>query len=262
MTWLFWLLRQIGLSTHRGLRLALRAIALAEGLYCLHFANVAYESQLFVEAAWWHCGVAAAAFMEFVLADVLADKAFPYDTERKLNLLEMRLGRKVIHAMMDRICDSIRSFHCCDTGRISATVHLLTDLDSTQDDRFRQGLLQLTDYVGPDGGKKGRITPITKGVIGLCVRTRQVETVNFSSREEYFSSMTRYYGFTAHEASQHSAKGRSYLAYPLMKDIESVVGVLYFFTSEPQVFPSAVDLAKIEELARHILRDLQIAGLV
>lgn len=262
MTWLFWLLRQIGLSTHRSLRLALRAIALAGGLFCLHFANVAYESQCFSEAAWWHCGVAVAAFVEFVLADVLADKAFPYDTERKLNLLEKRLGRNIIQAMMDRIGEAIRAFRCCDTHRISATVHLLTDLDSTQDDRFRQGLLQLTDYVGPDGGRKGRITPITKGVIGLCVRTQQVETANFSSREEYSYSMTKYYGFTADEASRHSAKGRSYLAYPLMSNTDCVVGVLYFFTSEPQVFPTAIDLAKIQELARHILRDLQIAGLV
>jgi len=66
-------------------------------------------------------------------------------------------------------------------------------------------------------------------------------------------------GFAKGEAESHTTIGRSYLAEPLFHG-PKVIGVLYFFTSEPQVFPYAAgecDLASDAKDLIDILKQFQ-----
>jgi hypothetical protein len=195
--------------------------------------------------------VLLAAVVEFVFADVLADSSFPFDTERKLALMEKRIGENVIEVITRRLLGIISDLGGCDISLLSATVHIVAELTSTADQRVRKGLLQLTDYVGPEGGKKGRVTLMTQGIKGRCARTASIEIVRFADEKEYLSAMVRSFGFTVEEAERHTKTGRSYLAAPLLRG-NVVLGVLYLFTSEPQVFPRALNVHRIEMDARAI----------
>ena len=257
MNWVYAFLRLAGIRTHRAFRLTLRAIALAGGLYAAFRVSVLLEQSEFDSAWVIYLVVIAAAFLEFVLADVLADRSFPFDTERKLELMERRLGRDVIDTISDRLQQVISEFRGCDTSQISACVHVLAELTATADQRIRIGLLQLTDYVGPYGGSKGRITLITQGVIGRCARTRTMEIVNFADTTDYIESMVREFGFTQAETEGHTKTARSYLAFPLHHRSQ-IVGVLYFFTTESQVFPRAARVERLEEVAREIVNYVKL----
>lgn len=261
MNWAYAFLQLVGIRTHRAFRLTLRAIALACGLYAAFRVSVLLEQCRFDNAWYVYLVVIAAAFLEFVLADVLAERSFPFDTERKLALMERRLGRDVIDTISVRLQQVIGEFLGCDTNQISACVHVFAELTATANQRIRKGLLQLTDYVGPDGGKKGRITLMTQGVIGRCARTGKMETANFGDATDYLDSMVRDFGFTQSEADRHTKTGRSYLAFPLHHK-NQIVGVLYFFTTEPQVFPRAAKVERLEEVGREIVNYVKLLRIV
>jgi len=178
-------LRLIGIRSHRSFRLAIRGTALIVGLLAGYRVGIHMELQEFSQGFWIFLIVLATAILEFVLADVLADQSFPFDTERKLALMERRIGIDAIQTISDRLKHTIREFRGCNTSLVSGTVHVLAELNSTNDSRTRYGLLQLTDYVGPDGGKKGRVTLINQGIIGRCARTEQLESVDFADADEY-----------------------------------------------------------------------------
>ena len=249
------------ITTQRRLRLTLRFVALLVGLLAAFAMSVHLESHDFYAAGKWYVLVVIGALAEFVFADAIAERSFPYDTERKLALMEKRLGRKAIETIALRLRQAISELRGCDSSMVSATVHVITELSATPDQRVREGLLQLTEYVGREGGRKGRITLITQGIIGRCARTKMLETVDFADADEYAESMVRDFGFSAHEAEGHSKLGRSYLAFPL-KYRSRVVGVLYFFSREPQVFPSAIELQRLEELAREVVSYMSLAEIV
>lgn len=154
MRFFYILLRLVGIRSHRSLRLSIRFIALVVGLYCAFRVGVFIQAGKSSTAEWWHFGVIVAAIAEFVFADVLAERSFPFDTERKLALMEKRIGENVIGVVTQRLSGMISEFRGCDSSLISATVHIITELTATADQRVRKGLLQLTDYVGPDGGKR------------------------------------------------------------------------------------------------------------
>jgi hypothetical protein len=250
----------LGVRTHRQFRLVLRALALIAGLVAAFYVSVLVEENEYEIAFRWYLLVVTAAFLEFVVADVLADRSFPFDTERKLSLMERQIGSNAITAIATRLQQVISGFRGCDTLRISGTVHVKVELSSTAEQRLRFGLLQLTDYVGREGGKKGRITLINQGVIGRCARTGEPETVDFADANDYAKAMVREFGFTAEEAERHTKTGRSYLAYPLTVE-NKVIGVIYFFSTEPQVFPRAVRQDQLKDLAREILNYVRFAGI-
>lgn len=255
------LLRALNIRTYQQFRLTLRLIALPIGLICGFIANVYFETNQFWFAGLFYLGIVIATVIEFVLADLLADWSFPFDTERKLQLMERRLGQDTLASIAEKLREVISEFGACDRARISATVHVVAELSSTSDKRVRLGLLQLTDYVGPEGGKKGRLTLITQGIIGRCARTGKVEAIDFADEVEYDHSMVCDFGFTEEETKTHSRTARSYLAVPL-KSEGVTVGVIYFFTSEPQVFPGAVDLAELNKAAKDIVRYLRNVSIV
>src|ERR1700743_1201898 len=192
--------RLFGIRTHRTFRLSIRALTLIVGSCVAFYLSILLQKNEF-SAAWkFFPIVVILAFVEFVLADVLADRSFPFDTERKLAAMEKRLGAQVIYTIEERVKGLIAEFRGCHRSMISGTVHIMAELSSTADHRSRQGLLQLTDYVGPEGGKKGRSTLINQGIIGRCGRTGVLETVGFADQEEYAAAMVRDFGFTQKEA--------------------------------------------------------------
>ena len=254
-------LRFVGIRTHRAFRLFIRFLALLIGL------SAAFQVALFIQqghashAEFWHLAVIIAAVVEFVFADVLAERSFPFDTERKIALMERRLGTNAIQAITRILIETIGELRGCNTSLVSATVHLLIEVAPTADNRVGKGLLQLTDYVGPEGGKKGRLTLITQGVIGRCARTERVEHVGFSDEAEYLTAMVREFGFSRQEAERHSKSGRSYIAVPLLQNM-TIVGVLYFFSSEPQVFPKAASHIELHKTANFIQSLVDVVGLI
>lgn len=253
-------LRRFGIRTRRSFRLTIRAFAIIIGLFTVFFVNVNLGIGDFDTALHLYFIVVVIAILELVLADVLADQSFPFDTERKLALMENRLGADIIQTISNRLSETIKDFRGCDRSSISGTVHIIAELNSTSDKRTREGLLQLTDYVGPEGGQKGRVTLINQGIIGRCARSERVESVDFASSEEYMDAMIREFGFTKRETSRHTASARSYLAYPLVS-ANTLIGVLYFFTTEPQVFPRAASDAHLERLANELVNYLKIVQL-
>lgn len=262
MTKLFYrVLQMVGIRTHRSFRLAVRALALLVGAYAAFQLSVLLQKNQFEMASKLFWIVLATAFLEFVLADVLADHSFPFDTERKFALMEKRLGAQAIKTIEQLMRSLIGEFRCCEHSLVSATVHVKAELSSTADQKLREGLLQLTSYVGRAGGRKGRITLINQGVIGRCARTGNLETVGFADRQEYATAMVREFGFTVDDAERHTTTARSYLAFPLRND-SRVVGVLYFFTPEPQIFPRAVNVQRLGDGAEQIVNYLKLADLV
>ncbi len=261
-TGFFNVLRALGIRTHRAFRLLLRGLALLVGAVAAYRVSYLMEKGDFDGSAIAFGVVLAAAIFEFIVGDLWADRSFPFDTERKLALLEKRLGRNAIETISKRLAEETAHFKGCDTSVISSTVHIFTELTATADHRVRKGLLQLTDYVGPKGGKKGRITLITQGIIGRCARTGELETVDFAHDAEYRSSMVRDFGFTKEEAARHTTTARSYMAIPLTNDEGAIVGVLYFFSIEPQVFPQAANIERLHDLAREIVNYVTVAQLM
>ena len=72
--------------------------------------------------------------------------------------------------------------------------------------------------------------------------------------------MVKSFGFSSEEAERHTRTGRSYLAIPLLR-LGVVLGVLYFFTSEPQVFPRSANLNQLEKDAQAIVDLISVIGL-
>lgn len=251
----------LGIRNHRSLRFGLRLVALIGGIVAAFVASALMELGLF----WWSTfaltPVLATAFLDFLIVEVLAVRAFPYATEQKLIRMEKRLGADAIHKISNRLQQAIDKFPACDQARVSATIHVIVEIAALSDLQIHEGLLQLTDYVGPDGGQKGRITPINQGVIGRCARTQVLEHVDFADAAEYSNRMVKEFGFTSSQAERHTKTGRSYLAYPI-KSEDKFIGVLYFFTTEPQVFPAVANTADLEEVTREVVNYMTLADLV
>lgn len=70
--------------------------------------------------------------------------------------------------------------------------------------------------------------------------------------------MVSEFGFSSQELGSHTTTARSYLAYPL-RFRGSTIGALYFFSTEPQVFPRAVDPEELERSAGNVIGVLRTA---
>ncbi|MGA1839688.1 MAG: GAF domain-containing protein [bacterium] len=178
--------------------------------------------------------------LEFHLEDFIVNRSYPYETEKKLVLLEEKFGIRAVECIIDKLKRAIRSFNPCDQERISGTVHIKVKLEPLPEKEIRAGLLQLTNYVnisenGIPRGDKGRITTLDQGIIGRCVRTGKIEYVNFADEAEYMTRMVTEFGFTIPEAKNHDILARSYIAVPLIFKSD-VIGVLYFFPQNHKYF--------------------------
>lgn len=198
---------------------------------------------------------------EFVVADRTAEHRYPVETEAKLDLLERKLGTRAVESISDKLQRIIFGFKACDQTCISGAVHVVIELNSSLEGRTQFGLLQLTEYSGPGRGSKGRITTLDQGIIGRCARTGRIEHVNFADEAEFRNRMVEEFGFSKREADAHTKIARSYLAVPMINGSEQV-GVLYFFSTEPQVFPNAARDSDLEAQAKDVLDVLKTASIV
>ena len=253
--------RRFGVRTRREYRLLLRLIAI------IFVTGSGYAVALLLAETklWWSALPFAMlvifTIFEFVLADRITERRYPIETEAKLDLLERTLGTRAVESISDKLRRIILAFKPCDQSCISGAVHVVVELDPTLGGRTRSGLLQLTEYFGPWRGSKGRITTLDQGIIGRCVRTGQIEHVNFSDEAEYRNRMVKEFGFSKKEADSRANIARSYLAVPLIIESQPV-GVLYFFSTEPQVFPVAARDSDLEAQAKDVLDVLKTASIV
>jgi hypothetical protein len=255
--------RVLGVSlTRRRYRLGLRGILVSVGLVSGYAVTLLVDSGAYLWSLPVFSILLVATLVEFVFADYLAERRYPHDTERKLDLLEHSLGSQAVDELRSKIQRTISSFEACDQSCISGTVHVTVDLMPSAESPKRNGLIQLTEYVGSSGGSKGRITTLEKGIVGRCARTGRREVVNFTDQEDYLNRMVQEFGFTKEEAASHTTSARSYVAEPLMSADERPIGVLYFFSTEPQVFPHAAGGTELSEVAQDMVAILRTVSIV
>ena len=98
---------------------------------------------------WWSAFAFAvlvvSTVFEFVLADRIAERSYPIDTEAKLDLLERKLGTRAVRSISEKLQRIILSFAACDQSCISGAVHIIAELDPSPEGRRQSGLLQLTE---------------------------------------------------------------------------------------------------------------------
>jgi len=254
------LTRALGIRTRRQFRWALRGVAILIVTGSGYAVALLMAKSLF----WWSALpfslLVLATFLEFIWADRLAEHNYPIETEKKLALLERQLGIRAVQSISEKLERIIEGFKACDRSRVSGTVHIIVELAPSPEGRTRFGLLQLTDYVGPRGGSKGRITTLDQGIIGRCARTGRIEHVNFADEAEYRRRMVEEFGFTKQQSESHTTIARSYMAVPILDS--QVVGVLYFFSTEPQVFPHTAADSNLTASAQDLLDILKTASIV
>ena len=255
------LARWFGIRTRRTFRLAVRGMSIGIAACGVFAVNLLMELHKF----WWAVVPSAVlvivAIVEFVLADYLAEHSYPIATEQKLDLLERQLGKDTVAILAQKLDRTIESFQACDKSKISGTIHIVVELLPVPELKTRRGLLQLTDYVGPYGGSKGRITTLEKGIVGRCARTGNRESVNFDDVPEYRRRMVEEFGFTREEAEMHTRVAKSYLAEPLRLS-GTIIGVLYFFSTEAQVFPFASSQSHLESQAQDFVDVLKTVSII
>lgn len=250
------------LPRRRIYRLRLRAAFLASGLIAAFVTSILLEEKAYVWAIMPAVLVMTATLAEFVLADALTERRYPARTEEILDKLEANV--LVVHdqiiASIDGAIDTLRG---CDRSKVSGTFHLLVELYSSaeEESEWEPALVQVTKYSGRLGGPPWRFTGTLKGVVGRCVRTGKPEWVNFSSFDEYRIRMVSEFGFTNEEFQRLTGEARSYWAHPVFRD-ERIVGVMYLFTTEVQVFPVAANPNALTASANEIAAYLAGVGVI
>jgi GAF domain-containing protein len=199
---------------------------------------------------------------EFVIADLIIDARFPPDTARFLDRLQKKMGSTSINdEIVDTLDRCVRTFQGCDRSQISSTLHLRVDVLAPDSSR-RRALIQVSNYTMKRlGGRRWRELDASKGLAGRCLRLGELVFVNFRDEGEFTRCMVEEFGFTSQEAEEHTQKARSYLAFPL-KDEEETVGVLYFHSTEPQAFPHCSDVDALQAAADGIAGLLRAAELL
>jgi hypothetical protein len=242
------------------LRIALRVIFIVGASIAGYTAAILFEEKLYSWATWPTAVILLIAIAEFVVADFVVDRFFPASTVALLRKLD-----KDLHSFHDQLrwCvgDAISELRASDPANCSGTIHLLVEVFSAVDGAPEPALVQIVNYAGSRTGGKWRIYATSKGIIGRCVRSSQLETVSFASEQEFRQRMVEEFGFTRDEMLTRTQDARSYLAKPL-KSGARLLGVLYLYSTEPQVFPRAIDEGRLEYVAQNIVRILQVAKVV
>jgi hypothetical protein len=253
----------------------------------LAFAAVstyAFAVLLQEEKYWWALIPGAVlsllSIVEFVFADIYVDSRFPRETAEFLERLERKLASTTTHNEILAVLNScVDSFAACDKSRISSTVHLTIDLVEAGTALTSKGLVQISDYTRHGlGGRRWRVVKATQGIVGRCIRARKLVYVSFPTQDEYTKRMVEEFGFTEDEAKSHTKAARSYLAVPIFNNSEESevnpanghaapqrrhpIGVMYFFSTEAQVFPRAADRHVLEHHAEDVAALLRASGII
>jgi GAF domain len=251
------------LPKRRRLRVRLRLEILAAAALLAYVFAVLVQEQHYGWAVLPAIGLALLSVGEFIVADIIVDARFPPETAAFLERLEEKLSSTSTHQeIVDRLEACVQTFVGCDTDRISSTLHLRVELLGSDGPGVSPGLIQLSDYTTAGlGGRRWRVLTPTKGIVGRCLRAKAMSVVNFSSEEDYRRRMVQEFGFTPSEAESHTQSARSYLAYPVVSRSE-LIGVMYFFSTEPQVFPHAAQETRLQETADVIASLLRAAAIL
>jgi hypothetical protein len=241
-------------------RLWLRVVLLAVGILAAFASSILVQEREYQLAAIPICLVLLASLAEFVLADILTESLYPARTAAILEKLEANL--LTYHDRIRKSIDgAIQSLRACDTTRVSGTLHLKVELYSSSGDESELALVQVTEYSGRLGGKRWRFTSASKGLIGRCLRTGEPEWVNFATEAEYEDRMVREFGYPPAEIAKHTKEARSYWAQPVYSN-RQMIGVIFLFSTEAQVFPLAVNPEALQSKADEIAAYLEGAGII
>ena len=246
-------------SVRRKYRIGARFVILILASGAVFSFSVLIQQQRYLWSIVPAAVLAILSIAEFILADLIIDARFPPETVKLLERLQSKL---TVHDEIVRVLKScVSTFNGCDKERISSTVHLRVDI-TTSGNGIATALVQLSDYTQAGlGGRRWRTLDPAKGLVGRCLRLEKLDWVNFRSIDEYRDRMVREFGFTRQEVARHTTTARSYLTYPI-EDKGKAIGVIYFFSTEPQVFPLAADLSRLIEAAESILGLLRTADIL
>jgi GAF domain-containing protein len=249
------------MSARRKYRLA------ARGVFVVLGASAVYLLAALIQEKQYGWALAPAALLalvglgEFVATDVILDARFSQETSMLLARLEDRLANTSINEeIVKALNDCIASFVGCDPTRISSTSHLRIEV--IEEERPVPALVQITKYTNRTlGGQPWRITNATKGLIGRCLRLERKVWVNFRTAEEYRERMVGEFGYRREEADEHTKAARSYLAVPIGPPGRTI-GILFFQSTEPQVFPIAADDERLNDCAEKVWSLLRATGVL
>lgn len=204
--------------------------------------------------------LAIATIAEFIVTDILLDRRFQADSAALLKRLREKLDTTPIHnEIIDALNGCVRNFRGCDPSLVSSTLHLRVDVLADSGSDVVPSLIQVSDYTKRTlGGARWRVLDPALGLVGRCLRLDEVVWVNFRDRAEYDRRMVEEFGFAPGDVERHTTSARSYLAFPLRSD-GRLVGILYFFSTEPQVFPVAAEIAELDRAGAEVLRLLRVA---
>jgi len=252
-----------GLPARRKYRIWARLSILVLASVAAYAFAVLVQEQHYVWAVVPAVSLGVLSILEFVVADLVIDARFPRETSELLERLQTKLSTTSTHDEIVRVLNNcVGSFHGCDASRVSSTVHLRIDVLPTEGLLPESGLIQISDYTRAGlGGRRWRVLEPTKGIVGRSLRLGSMACVNFATEREYQRRMVEEFGFTHAEVEQHASSARSYLAWPLIER-GAVVAVLYFFSTEPQVFPVAADESTLRETGEHVTGLLRAADIL
>lgn len=250
-------------------RFLYRGLSILIGFVALFFMTLLMELNKFYLAAIPGVLALLAAVFEFIVAEVLVERKYPSRTEKIIQAIDEKL-EDLSSKLIGVILETIKEFEACNREMINATIHLKVETFVSDGDGKVDSFLQILPYVSLgkkleefflQDKKQWRAIPAHLGIIGRAMRTGRPETVNFSTQEEFHHRMITEFGFTKESATKRTLEARSYYAYPINNKTE-LIGVLYFFTSEQQVFPKAVDNKKIETSIKHLVDLLQLGRII
>lgn len=247
--------------TRRKYRAGARALIITLAAAALYWLSVLVQEREYAWAMVPAVVLAGLSLAEFVVADLVLDARFPRESQQFLEKLQQKLA--TINSDILRTLNScVGSFEGCDQSSISSTVHLRIDVVSADRDGLAPALIQLSDYTRPTlGGRRWRVTDPAKGLIGRCLRLGEAVWVNFRSEGDYRRRMVEEFGFSPEEVDKHTTAARSYEAFPI-RDRGEMVGVMYFFSTEPQVFPVAASSDRLRDAAESISALLRAAEIL
>jgi GAF domain-containing protein len=248
------------LNEREKFRALLRAGAITIAAISTFVASVLFQESMYYWAALPSVFVLLSLLGEFIVADVITEEKYPARTSAILEAYEKK-ALSLQDPLLTLIQQAIGSLNACDNASVNGTLHLIVELFSPLDDKPTTAFVQLTNYAGRLGGKRWRFVDASKGIIGRCLRTKSPEFVNFSTQEEFNDRMMREFGFTYVEMQSRTLAARSYWAHPITANDE-MVGVLYLFSTEPQVFPLAAHVQSLDQVCTNIVGVLRASSII